>query len=172
MRSKAYPIWSGRRLNKRPHQSDRETFLRTIMTCCSSAAVAVSHRPRRRAETKGDFVYPRRRLSRRGNETRSDRAHQRKCRACFSRGRGNFSENCFIDAGDQGTQGPIIRHCSMPQRPCQQDSRTRSSSFRMSRGVLPIVASIPVSVAKLLHRVERGCDVDKPRNLAKSVTVE
>ncbi len=38
--------------------------------------------------------------------------------------------------------------------------------------VLPIVASIPVQLLSYYVAVERGCDVDKPRNLAKSVTVE
>jgi len=38
--------------------------------------------------------------------------------------------------------------------------------------VLPIVASIGVQLLSYYIAVERGCDVDKPRNLAKSVTVE
>jgi glucosamine--fructose-6-phosphate aminotransferase (isomerizing) len=38
--------------------------------------------------------------------------------------------------------------------------------------VLPIIATIPVQLLSYYIAVERGCDVDKPRNLAKSVTVE
>ncbi|HVS51679.1 MAG TPA: glutamine--fructose-6-phosphate transaminase (isomerizing) [Opitutaceae bacterium] len=38
--------------------------------------------------------------------------------------------------------------------------------------VLPIVAAIPVQLLSYYIAVERQCDVDKPRNLAKSVTVE
>ena len=38
--------------------------------------------------------------------------------------------------------------------------------------VLPIIAAIPVQLLSYYIAVERGCDVDKPRNLAKSVTVE
>ena len=38
--------------------------------------------------------------------------------------------------------------------------------------VLPIVAAIPVQLLSYYIAVERGGDVDKPRNLAKSVTVE
>ncbi|MEO7600047.1 MAG: glutamine--fructose-6-phosphate transaminase (isomerizing), partial [Opitutus sp.] len=38
--------------------------------------------------------------------------------------------------------------------------------------VMPIVAAIPVQLLSYYIAVERGCDVDKPRNLAKSVTVE
>jgi glucosamine 6-phosphate synthetase-like amidotransferase/phosphosugar isomerase protein len=37
---------------------------------------------------------------------------------------------------------------------------------------MPIIASIPVQLLSYYIGVERGCDVDKPRNLAKSVTVE
>lgn len=38
--------------------------------------------------------------------------------------------------------------------------------------VLPIVAAVPVQLLSYYIAVERNCDVDKPRNLAKSVTVE
>jgi glucosamine--fructose-6-phosphate aminotransferase (isomerizing) len=38
--------------------------------------------------------------------------------------------------------------------------------------VLPIIATIPVQLLSYYIACERGCDVDKPRNLAKSVTVE
>jgi len=38
--------------------------------------------------------------------------------------------------------------------------------------VLPIVATVPLQLFSYYIAVERGCDVDKPRNLAKSVTVE
>jgi glucosamine--fructose-6-phosphate aminotransferase (isomerizing) len=36
----------------------------------------------------------------------------------------------------------------------------------------PILASIPLQLLAYYIAVQRGCDVDKPRNLAKSVTVE
>jgi glucosamine--fructose-6-phosphate aminotransferase (isomerizing) len=36
----------------------------------------------------------------------------------------------------------------------------------------PILASIPLQLLAYYIAVHRGCDVDKPRNLAKSVTVE
>ena len=36
----------------------------------------------------------------------------------------------------------------------------------------PIVSSIPLQLMAYHIAVARGCDVDKPRNLAKSVTVE
>ena len=38
--------------------------------------------------------------------------------------------------------------------------------------VVPILATIPLQLLSLYIALERDCDVDKPRNLAKSVTVE
>ncbi len=38
--------------------------------------------------------------------------------------------------------------------------------------IMPILATIPVQLLSYYIAVERECDVDKPRNLAKSVTVE
>jgi glucosamine--fructose-6-phosphate aminotransferase (isomerizing) len=39
-------------------------------------------------------------------------------------------------------------------------------------GLLPVLTSIPLQLLAYHIGVLRGCDVDKPRNLAKSVTVE
>jgi glutamine---fructose-6-phosphate transaminase (isomerizing) len=36
----------------------------------------------------------------------------------------------------------------------------------------PVVAVGPLQLLAYYMAVEKGCDVDKPRNLAKSVTVE
>ena len=38
--------------------------------------------------------------------------------------------------------------------------------------IYPLLAAIPLQLLAYYIAVERGCDVDKPRNLAKSVTVE
>ena len=38
--------------------------------------------------------------------------------------------------------------------------------------MMPFVASIPLQLLAYHVAALRGCDVDKPRNLAKSVTVE
>ena len=38
--------------------------------------------------------------------------------------------------------------------------------------IQPILMSIPVQLLSYYIALERKCDVDKPRNLAKSVTVE
>ena len=38
--------------------------------------------------------------------------------------------------------------------------------------LLPLISIIPLQLLAYNMAVYRGCDVDKPRNLAKSVTVE
>ncbi|MCX6140048.1 MAG: SIS domain-containing protein, partial [Candidatus Kapabacteria bacterium] len=43
---------------------------------------------------------------------------------------------------------------------------------RTAPPLTPILASIPLQLLAYYIAVERGCNVDMPRNLAKSVTVE
>ena len=43
---------------------------------------------------------------------------------------------------------------------------------RTSALLTPIVMTIPLQLLAYHIAVRRGCDVDQPRNLAKSVTVE
>ena len=43
---------------------------------------------------------------------------------------------------------------------------------RMLPVVAPILSVVPLQLFAYYVAVEKGCDVDKPRNLAKSVTVE
>ena len=38
--------------------------------------------------------------------------------------------------------------------------------------IAPMISVIPLQLLSYYIGVEKGCDVDKPRNLAKSVTVE
>ena len=38
--------------------------------------------------------------------------------------------------------------------------------------LMPMVAAVPLQLIAYYTAVLKGCDVDKPRNLAKSVTVE
>jgi glucosamine--fructose-6-phosphate aminotransferase (isomerizing) len=42
----------------------------------------------------------------------------------------------------------------------------------MSDYLLPVLMSVPLQLLAYHIAVLRGCDVDQPRNLAKSVTVE
>jgi glucosamine--fructose-6-phosphate aminotransferase (isomerizing) len=41
-----------------------------------------------------------------------------------------------------------------------------------NQALIPILAVIPLQLLAYYMAVKRGCDVDQPRNLAKSVTVE
>ena len=43
---------------------------------------------------------------------------------------------------------------------------------RTSPDLTPILSAIPMQLISYYMAVRRGCDVDQPRNLAKSVTVE
>jgi len=38
--------------------------------------------------------------------------------------------------------------------------------------IFPLLAVVPLQLLAYHVDLDRGCDVDKPRNLAKSVTVE
>ena len=38
--------------------------------------------------------------------------------------------------------------------------------------LIPLLAVVPLQLLAYYAAITRGCDVDKPRNLAKSVTVE
>ena len=42
----------------------------------------------------------------------------------------------------------------------------------VTESLVPILASVPLQLLAYHIAVMRGCDVDQPRNLAKSVTVE
>jgi glucosamine--fructose-6-phosphate aminotransferase (isomerizing) len=43
---------------------------------------------------------------------------------------------------------------------------------RTSPQLTPIIMTVPLQLLAYYIAVRRGCDVDQPRNLAKSVTVE
>ncbi|HVW19910.1 MAG TPA: glutamine--fructose-6-phosphate transaminase (isomerizing) [Opitutaceae bacterium] len=69
-------------------------------------------------------------------------------------------------------KGPVI---AIATEGCELPAGVADEVIRIPQcheAVLPIVAAIPVQLLSYYIAVERGCDVDKPRNLAKSVTVE
>jgi glucosamine--fructose-6-phosphate aminotransferase (isomerizing) len=57
-----------------------------------------------------------------------------------------------------------------------QDLRANSQHFlaipATNEFLLPILEAIPLQLLAYHIAVRRGCDIDQPRNLAKSVTVE
>ena len=49
---------------------------------------------------------------------------------------------------------------------------TQPSGARKRSNAVPIIAAIPIQLLAYHTAVLKGTDVDQPRNLAKSVTVE
>ena len=69
-------------------------------------------------------------------------------------------------------RGPIIALATEGDR---QIRAVADDVFYLPRAlepIYPILATVPLQLLAYHIAVARGCDVDKPRNLAKSVTVE
>ncbi|KXU37401.1 glutamine--fructose-6-phosphate aminotransferase [Cephaloticoccus capnophilus] len=68
--------------------------------------------------------------------------------------------------------GPIIAICTEGLELPEKLADARIDIPDCHEAILPLVATIPVQLLSYEIAKQRGCDVDKPRNLAKSVTVE
>ena len=68
--------------------------------------------------------------------------------------------------------GPVIAVCSEGDREVESVADDTITVPDVPDFLQPIVCSIPLQLFAYEVAVLRGCDVDKPRNLAKSVTVE
>jgi len=68
--------------------------------------------------------------------------------------------------------GPVIAVCSEGDRDVAAIADDVITVPDVPDYLQPIVCSIPLQLFAYEVAVLRGCDVDKPRNLAKSVTVE
>jgi glutamine---fructose-6-phosphate transaminase (isomerizing) len=95
------------------------------------------------------------------------------CPSVFFAPRGEIFEKIVSSMQEiKAREGPIIaivtEGCELPPN-LADDIITIPDCHE---AVLPIVASIPVQLLSYYIAVERGCNVDRPRNLAKSVTVE
>ncbi len=69
-------------------------------------------------------------------------------------------------------QGPIIALATEGDRQIRQVADDLIEIPKTIEPVYPILAAVPLQLFAYHIAVARGCDVDKPRNLAKSVTVE
>ncbi len=69
-------------------------------------------------------------------------------------------------------KGPIIAVATEGDEQIRQVSDDVIYMPRTAEPVYPILATIPLQLFAYHMAVARGCDVDKPRNLAKSVTVQ
>ncbi len=75
--------------------------------------------------------------------------------------------------GGQGPPRPGHRRRQRRRRRGRRRSPTRSSPIPdVPEYLQPLVAVVPLQLLAYHVALLRGCDVDKPRNLAKSVTVE
>ncbi|MGB9603290.1 MAG: SIS domain-containing protein, partial [Limisphaerales bacterium] len=68
--------------------------------------------------------------------------------------------------------GPIIAITTEDNQEIKQHVEDAIFLPQTEEPLFPILAAIPLQLIAYYIAVERGCDVDKPRNLAKSVTVE
>jgi glutamine---fructose-6-phosphate transaminase (isomerizing) len=68
--------------------------------------------------------------------------------------------------------GPVIAVCSEGDREVEELADDVIFVPDVPEYLQPIVCSIPLQLFAYEIALQRGCDVDKPRNLAKSVTVE
>ena len=68
--------------------------------------------------------------------------------------------------------GPVIAICSEGDREVAEIADDMITVPDVVEYLQPIIVSIPLQLLAYEIAVLRGCDVDKPRNLAKSVTVE
>jgi glucosamine--fructose-6-phosphate aminotransferase (isomerizing) len=69
-------------------------------------------------------------------------------------------------------KGPIIALATEGDEQIKKVAEDVIYLPRTQEPIYPILASVPLQLFAYHMAVARGCDVDKPRNLAKSVTVE
>ena len=128
-----------------------------------------------RAQAQGDLLRPRRGLRRRRDEARPHRAHRREAAGGGGRSAraamhyekiiGNIEEVrarggqviAVVEEGDEHAKSLGTDFIEIP---------------KTSALIAPLIATIPLQLLAYHVADLRGTDVDQPRNLAKSVTVE
>src|SRR6266851_2739946 len=81
-----------------------------------------------------------------------------------------YGKNLSTIAEIRARQGPVFAVTHPGETPTEADAM-----FGVPRSepeLAPILLNIPLQLLAYHVALERGCDIDKPRNLAKSVTVE
>ena len=153
--------------------ADRREVRRLQQLPFPRPAVQLPHGPGRGAEAQGDQLHPRRGLSGRRDEARADRPGR-----CRHAQRLHHAAGAGLRQGDgerRGDQGPRRAGHRRGRRGRHGDGRLADDVIE-----IPAVERVPAAdclggsaaAVGVLYRGRRGCDVDKPRNLAKSVTVE
>ncbi len=87
--------------------------------------------------------------------------------------RGNVFDKVMSNMQEiKARRGPVIAVCSEGDREVATVADDMITVPDVPEYLQPIVTAIPLQLLAYEIAVLRGCDVDKPRNLAKSVTVE
>jgi glucosamine--fructose-6-phosphate aminotransferase (isomerizing) len=87
--------------------------------------------------------------------------------------RGNVFDKVMSNMQEiKARNGPVIAVCSEGDREVEAVADDMITVPDVPEYLQPLVVSIPLQLLAYEIAVLRGCDVDKPRNLAKSVTVE
>ena len=127
----------------------------------------------RGAEAEGDQLYPRRGLSRRGDEARADRpGGPADAVGVSAAARADVRQGDEQPGGGQGARRAGDRHGLRGRRGRGCTGRRGDLRAGGGRYLQPLVSVVPLQLLAYHIALLRGCDVDKPRNLAKSVTVE
>jgi glucosamine--fructose-6-phosphate aminotransferase (isomerizing) len=87
--------------------------------------------------------------------------------------RGNVFDKVMSNMQEiKARRGPVIAVCSEDDHEVEAVADDTIPVPDVSEYLQPIVCAIPLQLLAYEIALLRGCDVDKPRNLAKSVTVE
>jgi glucosamine--fructose-6-phosphate aminotransferase (isomerizing) len=80
----------------------------------------------------------------------------------------------IISEGDGELAAKCDHVLELPRLPVRAEQRAEGEEQSVGVGPLlyPLLTSIPMQLLSYHIAVKRGCDVDQPRNLAKTVTVE
>ena len=69
-------------------------------------------------------------------------------------------------------RGPVIAVVSRGDRSLDRIADDVIELPTTDAALAPLVALVPLQLLAYYIALERGCDIDQPRNLAKTVTVE
>ena len=135
---------------------------------------ALPDRHGRRAEAEGDLLHPRRGLRRRRAEARPARAGRRRaCRWSRSRRSDALLDKLKSNLQEVRARGGELYVLAHRDAGLAAGTGVHVIEMPDCPGVLsPIVSTVPLQLLAYHAALLRGNDVDKPRNLAKSVTVE
>ena len=141
---------------------------------------SLSHCPRRRAEAQGNLLHPRRGLPGRRDEARPQCVDRRNAagggaghaRRIRPRLQAALREDALQYSGSNRALWPGDRRGHRGRHDHRQPGRARIHIPPAIELLSPLIEIVPLQLLAYYIAVRRGCDVDQPRNLAKSVTVE